>query len=1148
MGSKGSNTTQTSTTTRPDDQAYQMYSDILNRAQGVASTPYQAYGGELTAGINGQQTAGIGGINNYANAAQNNIGQATNLVQGAASPLTQSQIQNYMSPYTQNVVDATQAQFNNQNKIGQQQTIGNTIAQNALGGNRSAIAQAQTAGQQQMAQAPVIAGLYDKAYQGGLNTAYQQYQQNPMAAGSMLGNLGVAGQTAGLQGAGAQIGAGTLQQGTQQASDTANYGQYQNAQAYPYQQLQWLAGLGTGVGSQMGGTSNGTTTAPQPNSTSQWLGLGAAGIGAAGQAGLFSSLAPMLAFSDERLKENVESIGKTHDGQTIYRYNFKGHPQTHIGLIAQDVEKKTPEAVHNVGGYKAVDYDAATEDSVRRAQGGVVGYAGGGWADGVAGVPFSGAKGYIPNANITHGAGAPPARVPAAANTGSGDLSKQAASIGDLAKSIKGIIGGGSNPLEYGQSLAGAEGPTAAGGPQGPAPLQSAGANDFYGGNGEYGGNFAQPLPGLSPGDYGMMARGGVAGYADGGVAGYEDGGTPTFQDRWDGAPDDPDAEPTRLYPKEMQEWRDSVDHPNAALIADASPQGGGATRTAARAPSGVAPASDSTAMAFSGEPASGTSDLPSEVALGYSSTGRSADGVAPPDVRARNARSMSNGEEPSGKPGIDFSSEGKLWPSLMSAGFGMMASRSPNLGVAIGEGGQAGINSYNKQQEAAFEAQKFAEQQSLRERQEDRQQSAADRESATASLIPDGKGGYKVNPAYISLKKAENAIPQPMSEYQKEMIDRSRREEALKLKTPVKVMETRSGTPIMAMPQLNTKTNQVDLYPIGADGKISTTPLAPGASIWSDGVPAGVSTTPATDSTTPPAAPGATAAPAATKTVAPEAAPHPANSAAPAGTEASRNTAFLDQIKREDPRGGSSYAQLVKKAADYELDPAKIISMRTDKRQRFIQDVMEFDPSYNPNDATLRYKAQASFLPGTKNGDTITAFNTAISHLDTLKQMYKALNNGDVQLLNKAKNTFQQQFGYAAPNDVSALASIIGGEVVKATVGAQNALGDREEVRHSISRDLSLEQADSVIEKYQRLMAGQLYARKHAYEQGTGLKNFEEKFLLPRSREILHEVGESEGSGGKPTMTAQDKAAMDWANANPKDPRAAAIKKRLGQ
>ena len=69
-------------------------------------------------------------------------------------------------------------------------------------------------------------------------------------------------------------------------------------------------------------------------------------------------------FSDERLKEDIEKVGKTDDGQNIYTYQYKGDPSstTHMGLLAQEVEKKHPEAVGEVGGYKTVRYDLATSD------------------------------------------------------------------------------------------------------------------------------------------------------------------------------------------------------------------------------------------------------------------------------------------------------------------------------------------------------------------------------------------------------------------------------------------------------------------------------------------------------------------------------------------------------------------------------------------------------------------------------------------------------------------------------------------------------------------------------------------------------------------------------------------------------------------
>lgn len=75
--------------------------------------------------------------------------------------------------------------------------------------------------------------------------------------------------------------------------------------------------------------------------------------------GMFGIGAQALMFSDRRLKEDIKKVGKTDDGQNVYAYRYKGDKRMHLGLMAQEVEKKTPEAVVDVGGFKAVDYSKA---------------------------------------------------------------------------------------------------------------------------------------------------------------------------------------------------------------------------------------------------------------------------------------------------------------------------------------------------------------------------------------------------------------------------------------------------------------------------------------------------------------------------------------------------------------------------------------------------------------------------------------------------------------------------------------------------------------------------------------------------------------------------------------------------------------------
>lgn len=61
-------------------------------------------------------------------------------------------------------------------------------------------------------------------------------------------------------------------------------------------------------------------------------------------------------FSDRTLKENIELVGK-ENGYNIYKFNYKGKDTKHIGVMAQEVEEIMPEAVTEVDGFKAVNYD-----------------------------------------------------------------------------------------------------------------------------------------------------------------------------------------------------------------------------------------------------------------------------------------------------------------------------------------------------------------------------------------------------------------------------------------------------------------------------------------------------------------------------------------------------------------------------------------------------------------------------------------------------------------------------------------------------------------------------------------------------------------------------------------------------------------------
>ncbi len=66
-----------------------------------------------------------------------------------------------------------------------------------------------------------------------------------------------------------------------------------------------------------------------------------------------------LVTSDRRAKTGIKKVGKTFDGQNIYQYRYKSGGPIRMGLMAQEVEKRRPDAVTEIGGLKAVNYGRA---------------------------------------------------------------------------------------------------------------------------------------------------------------------------------------------------------------------------------------------------------------------------------------------------------------------------------------------------------------------------------------------------------------------------------------------------------------------------------------------------------------------------------------------------------------------------------------------------------------------------------------------------------------------------------------------------------------------------------------------------------------------------------------------------------------------
>ena len=340
MGGKTATTTQQ---VQIPPEVLARYNAVNARAEETARQPFQQYGGQFVAPLTPVQQQGVQQASQAATLAQPFYGAATGLTMSGAQdvgPLTQGQIGYYENPYTAAVAAPTYQALRQQQgqELAQQQA--NAIRSGAGFGERSGLERANLMRQQTLGTAQALAPIFQQGYGQAVQTAAGQQGvvaadlARRMQAGQAIAGLGTGAQQAALQGAQGALQAGTAQQQTQQADLTARYQQFLQERGYDFQVAQFLANIAMGTGALSGSTT--TTTQPQSF------------------------------FSDRRLKHDVKEIGKTNDGLPIYSFKYNGNDQTQIGLMAQDVEKKKPEAVGVAAGFKTVDYEKATEGSDRK--------------------------------------------------------------------------------------------------------------------------------------------------------------------------------------------------------------------------------------------------------------------------------------------------------------------------------------------------------------------------------------------------------------------------------------------------------------------------------------------------------------------------------------------------------------------------------------------------------------------------------------------------------------------------------------------------------------------------------------------------------------------------------------------------------------
>jgi len=358
----------------------------LNSGYGMATSAINQGSADLTNYFGNANNALTG---NYANALQSlmsGTGQAAGALQSGTGQAAGALSGNYMAalqPFLQNYGQAQQGT----------NALGNVLGLNGQAGNNSAMAALQNSpgyqftldqGSQNVMRNAAQTGTLNSGatlnalQQQGQGAAQQNYnsyvsQLQPYlsasnaAAGGINSTMtglgsGLAGLYSGMgtglsslySGAGSNAANIQTSLGGTQAGVDMTLGQSLNQNQNTLASAGWNLGTGTGNAQANADLANNSASANMWNAILGGGKLLASGAGAV--------------MSDARVKDDIEPVGELYDGTNVYRFRYKGDPVTHVGLIAQDVEKKNPDAVIDIGGIKAVRYDKATQYASKLAE------------------------------------------------------------------------------------------------------------------------------------------------------------------------------------------------------------------------------------------------------------------------------------------------------------------------------------------------------------------------------------------------------------------------------------------------------------------------------------------------------------------------------------------------------------------------------------------------------------------------------------------------------------------------------------------------------------------------------------------------------------------------------------------------------------
>jgi len=257
-------------------------SDVLSKAQAIQekreAEGYIPYEGPQIAEFTPEQEKAFTGIEGMVGAGQQYFDPATRLAASSAFAPRPEEVQQYMSPYMQQVVDIQQREAKRQADVAAQQLGAQAVGAGGFGGSRQAILEAEQQRnlQQQLGdiQARGLAAAYEDA-----QARLAAQRQRELAASGQFATLGQVAPQQQIKELTALEAIGAQRQAQQQQALDIAKSQFQQEQLFPEQTLQQYQSVIRGFPLAPTTYQTTQTTTPAPSYLQQAAGLGTAALG-----------------------------------------------------------------------------------------------------------------------------------------------------------------------------------------------------------------------------------------------------------------------------------------------------------------------------------------------------------------------------------------------------------------------------------------------------------------------------------------------------------------------------------------------------------------------------------------------------------------------------------------------------------------------------------------------------------------------------------------------------------------------------------------------------------------------------------------------------------------------------------------------------